>query len=93
MPAAIASMHRGSVLGLTAPVDYPFNFTDIAEAGISVVSLTTTQPNSSAAGSLTRDLPLDRLVSRSVPLIEIPAVVPAVMRERGTFLRLVGYAS
>jgi len=92
MPAAIASMHRGSVLGLTTPIDYPFNFSEVAEADISVVSLTEVQPNSSAAVELTRGLPLDRLVSRSVPFIEIPAVVPAVMRERGTFLRLVGYA-
>ncbi len=93
MPAAIASMHQGSVLGLTTPVDYPFNFSEIAEADISVVSLTEAQPNSSAAVKLTQGLPLDRLISRSVPFIEIPAVVPAVMRERGTFLRLVGYAS
>ena len=85
-------MHRGSVLGLTTPIDYPFNLSEVAEADISVVSLTEVQPNSSAAVELTRGLHLDRLVSRSVPFIEIPAVVPAVMRERGTFLRLVGYA-
>ncbi|MFW5694971.1 MAG: zinc-binding dehydrogenase [Alkalispirochaeta sp.] len=92
MPAAVASLHRGSVLGLTGPMDYPFNLSEIAETGICIQGLTETEPAGAAAVDLARDLPLERLVSRSVPFVEIPAVVPVVMRERGAFLRLVGYA-
>lgn len=93
MPAAIAAMPPGSVLGLTVPVDYPFSFTDIVEKDIGVQSLMDVEPNSAVAVELADSVDLNRLISRSVPLIEMPAVVPVVIRERGTFLRLVGYTS
>lgn len=35
----------------------------------------------------------EHLVSRSVPLCEIPSVVPEIMGEPGTFPRLIGYVS
>ncbi len=93
MPAAIAAMPPGSVLGLTVPVDYPFSFSDIVDNDIGVQSLTDAEPSSAVAVELAASVDLNRLISRSVPLIEMPAVVPAVIRERGTFLRLVGYTS
>jgi threonine dehydrogenase-like Zn-dependent dehydrogenase len=91
MPAAVASLGAGSVLGLTAPVDYPFNLRDVAEGDFSVQSLVSVTPDVQAAAALVPQLPQDALVSLSVPLIEIPAVVPSIIRERGTFLRLIGY--
>lgn len=91
MPAALASLHAGSVLGLTEALDFPFNLQDVTERDISILSLTDVEPDVEAAATIAATRDLSSLVSLSVPLIEIPAVVPSIVRERGTFLRLVGY--
>lgn len=93
MPAALASLHAGSVLGLTEPLDFAFNLQDVTERDISIVSLADVEPDVEAAVAIAPAQDLSGLVSLSVPLIEIPAVVPSIVRERGTFLRLVGYLS
>jgi threonine dehydrogenase-like Zn-dependent dehydrogenase len=91
MPAAIAAMHEGSVLGLTVPLEYPFSFSQVVEADIGIQSLVDVTPDVDTAAEIAVTTELERLVSLSVPLVEIPAAVPAIMREPGTFLRMVGY--
>jgi NADPH:quinone reductase-like Zn-dependent oxidoreductase len=87
-PAAFASLPPGGVLGLTTPINAPLTLAEIAEAGITVRSLTRVTVSMETARQIAETLDLERFISLSVPLSEIPTVVPSILRERGTFLRL-----
>jgi NADPH:quinone reductase-like Zn-dependent oxidoreductase len=90
-PAALASLPPGGVLGLTVPIDVPLTLGEIAEAGITVRSLIRVPINAETARQIAETLDLERIISLSVPLGEVPAVVPSILRERGTFLRLTAF--
>lgn len=91
MPSVMALAHAGTVLGFTVPIDYPVSLRDIIGDGISVQSLVNVPPDFDAATTITEQVDVEQLVSLTVPMVDIPAVVPAIVRERGTFLRLIGY--
>jgi NADPH:quinone reductase-like Zn-dependent oxidoreductase len=87
-PAALASLPPGGVFGVTTPMNVSLTLGEIADAGITVRGLTRVPVSGEAACQIAETLDLERLVSLSVPLGEIPTVVPSILRERGTFLRL-----
>lgn len=89
LPSAQAVLAHGGTLALTVPIDSDLSLRDVVEYGWNVLGLQSETDDFTDAFRLAPQLPLDRFSVVDLPLVEVPAVLPARARRDTGLTRFV----